>query len=79
MKLDNKSLASYDRFQWLDHEEHQILQILHKCYATVSMELLPGIHMVKLGYFQVLSSDGAGLSAAAVQNANTTTTHWNKN
>jgi hypothetical protein len=73
-KLD-KSLASYDRFQWMDDEEREFL---HERYATVSMELLAEIHMVKPGYLQVLSSDGAGSSAAAVRNADTTTTRWNR-
>ena len=57
----DKSLASYDRYQWLDDPERQEL---HDRYATVSMELLAEISIDKPGYLKILQSDGAGSSAA---------------
>jgi hypothetical protein len=71
----DRSLASYDRLQWLDDDEREEL---HDRYASVSMELLAEIHMVKPGYVNILSSDGAGSSAAALRNADSTT-RWNWN
>jgi hypothetical protein len=70
----DRSLASYDRLQWLDDDERGEL---HNRYASVSMELLAEIHMVKPGYVNILSSDGAGSSAAALRNADSTT-RWNR-
>eukprot|EP00536_Pseudo-nitzschia_multiseries_P008844 jgi/Psemu1/199154/e_gw1.232.77.1 len=57
----DKSLASYDRFQWLDETERQEL---HDRYASVSVELLAEIAIDKPGYLQILPSDGAGSAAA---------------
>lgn len=57
----DRSLASYDRYQWLDDPERQEL---HDRYATVSMELLAEISIDKPGYLQIMPSDGAGSSAA---------------
>lgn len=67
----DRSLASYDRFQWIDEEEREIL---HSRYTTLSMELLAEIHMVKPGYLQILPADGAGSSAATLRNV----PRWNK-
>lgn len=61
----DRSLASYDRYQWLDDSERQIL---HDRYDTVSMELLAEINIDKPGYLQILSSDDAGSSAALSRN-----------
>lgn len=69
-----RSLASYDRFQWLEDEERQEL---HERYASVSLELLAEIYLPKPGYLQILSSHGAGSSAAALRNADATT-RWNR-
>jgi hypothetical protein len=71
----DRSLASYDRLQWLDDDERGEL---HNRYASVSMELLAEIHMDKPGYVNILSSDGAGSSAAALRNADDSTTRWNR-
>ena len=76
----DKSLASYDRFQWLDEHERSVL---HGRYTSVSMELLAEIHMIKPGYLQILSSDGAGSSAAALRNIDSSTNQnwkygWNR-
>ncbi|MGK3733556.1 MAG: hypothetical protein ACI8RD_006493 [Bacillariaceae sp.] len=62
----DRSLASYDRYQWLDDIERKEL---HDRYATVSMELLAEINIEKPGYLQILSSDGAGSLAALSRNA----------
>lgn len=70
----DRSLASYDRLQWLDDDEREEL---YNPYISVSMELLAEIHMVKPGYVNILSSDGAGSSAAALRNTDSTT-GWNR-
>lgn len=70
----DRSLASYDRFQWLDAVEQQEL---HDRYASVSLELLAEVHMPKPGYVQILSSLGAGSSAEAVREHGSTT-RWNR-
>lgn len=57
----DRSLASYDRYQWLDDFERQEL---HDRYATVSMELLAEISVDKPGYLRIMQSNGAGSSAA---------------
>jgi len=56
----DRSLASYDRYQWLDELERQDL---HESYATVSMELLAEINVEKPAYLQIMRSNGAGSSA----------------
>ena len=61
----DRSLASYDRYQWLDDLERKEL---HDRYATVSVELLAEINIEKPGYLQILSSDGAGSLAALSRN-----------
>jgi hypothetical protein len=68
----DQSLASYDRFQWLDDNERD--ELYYK-YTTVSLELLAEIHMVKPGYLQIMSSSsdnsaGAGSSAAELRKNN---------
>mmetsp|Transcript_110113 Transcript_110113/g.307858 ORF Transcript_110113/g.307858 Transcript_110113/m.307858 type:complete len:773 (-) Transcript_110113:37-2355(-) len=70
----DRSLASYDRFQWLDAVEQQEL---HDRYASISLELLAEVHMPKPGYVQILSSLGAGSSAEAVREHGSTT-RWNR-
>lgn len=70
----DKSLASYDRFQWLDEGERQEL---HDRYASISFELLAEVHMPKPGYVQILSRFGAGASAEAVREYGSTT-RWNR-
>lgn len=70
----DKSLASYDRFQWLDDiERHE----LHERYASLSVELLAEIHISKPGYLQVLSRNGAGASADLVREYGSMT-RWNR-
>ena len=71
----DRSLASYDRYQWLDEKERKEL---HDRYATVSIELLAEINLSKPGYLQVLPCDGAGSSAALLRNAADVTTSWNR-
>jgi hypothetical protein len=63
----DRSVASYDRYQWLDDPERQEL---HERYATVSMELLAEISLDKPGYLQIMQSTGAGSSAAHSRNLN---------
>jgi len=58
----DRSLASYDRYQWLDDVERQEL---HDRYATVSIELLAEISLAKPGYLHILSSDGGPGSTAS--------------
>jgi hypothetical protein len=70
----DRSLASYDRFQWLDEEEREEL---HNRYTSVSLELLAEIHVSKPGYVHILPSDGAGVSAATLRNLESTTS-WNQ-
>ena len=59
-----RSLASYDRFQWLDDEERAEL---HDKYALVSWELLAVISLPKPGYVTVLPGYGAGSTAASAR------------
>ena len=70
----DKSLASYDRFQWLDDVERCEL---HERYASLSLELLAEIHISKPGYLQVLSRFGAGASAEVVREYGSVT-RWNR-
>mmetsp|Transcript_15227 Transcript_15227/g.21716 ORF Transcript_15227/g.21716 Transcript_15227/m.21716 type:complete len:704 (-) Transcript_15227:49-2160(-) len=56
----DKSLASFDRFQWLDDEERGKLQRDH---ALLSLELIAEINVKKPGYVHILSASGAGSSA----------------
>ena len=61
----DRSLASYDRYQWLEEIERQEL---HDRYATVSMELLAEITVEKPGYLQIMRSNGAGSLAEHSRN-----------
>lgn len=70
----DRSLASYDRYQWIDEEERNAL---HNRYATVSMELLAEVHVPKPGYLRILPSHGAGSSATEVRKLDSTT-RWNQ-
>lgn len=65
----DRSLASFDRFQWLDDSERAILA--SDC-SMVSLELIAEIHTERPGYLQLLSADGAGSSAALLR-----VTSWN--
>jgi len=56
-----RSLASLDRFYWLDDSERLALQ--EEC-AMVSLELLAEIHLERPGYLQILNANGAGSSQA---------------
>ena len=72
-----KSVASYDRFQWLAEDERQEL---HNRYATVSLQLLAEIHIPKPGYVNVLPGDGAGSSAEVLrQVGHSGGWKWNRN
>lgn len=71
----DRSVASYDRFQWLAKGEREEL---HNRYATASLQLLAEIHMTKPGYVNILPSDGAGSSAAVLRHADATTPLWNR-
>eukprot|EP00978_Attheya_sp_CCMP212_P013193 scaffold33112_cov45-Attheya_sp.AAC.1 len=61
----DRSLASWDRLQWLDDAERIVLQ---EQYDMVSLELIAEIHVKKPGYVNLLAACGAG-STAAVQRA----------
>jgi hypothetical protein len=69
-----RSVASFDRFQWIDDEERHEL---HERYAMVSLELIAEVHMKKPGYVNVLPSVGAG-STAALRRAIDASTAWNR-
>ena len=56
-----RSLASLDRFYWLDDKERNMQQ---EQYGMISMELLAEIHMDRPGYVQILPAEGAGSGAA---------------
>jgi hypothetical protein len=57
-----RSVASYDRFQWLDDNERDEL---HSKYAMLSWELLAVISIPKPGYVSVLPGNGAGSTSAS--------------
>lgn len=59
-----RSLASYDRFQWLDDEEREEL---HNGYGLLSWELLAVISLPKPGYVNILPGHGAGSTAASAR------------
>lgn len=54
-----RSLASYDIFNWIDRDERQEL---HDEYEFLSLELLAEIHVKKPGYLNILPRNGAGRS-----------------
>jgi hypothetical protein len=58
----SKSLASYDKFSWLDASERRHQQ---ERYSMVSLELLAEISLERPAYVHILDSAGAGALAAA--------------
>eukprot|EP00521_Asterionellopsis_glacialis_P012193 CAMPEP_0195307400 /NCGR_PEP_ID=MMETSP0707-20130614/37699_1 /TAXON_ID=33640 /ORGANISM="Asterionellopsis glacialis, Strain CCMP134" /LENGTH=668 /DNA_ID=CAMNT_0040371651 /DNA_START=630 /DNA_END=2636 /DNA_ORIENTATION=- len=71
----DRSLASYDRFQWLDDDERREL---HDCYDMVSLELLAEVHCKKPAYLNVLPSYGAGSTSAARRLADDSSPGWDR-
>jgi hypothetical protein len=61
----HNSLASLDRFNWLDRHERDLLL---ETYAMVSLELLAVISTERPGYLQILDRGGAGFSAITSYN-----------
>lgn len=55
-----KSLASYERFQWLENDERDVL---HEGHSLFSLELLAEIHVKKPGYVNVMPASSAGYFA----------------
>ena len=60
----DRSLASYDRFQWLDDDERE--EMRGTC-ALVSWELLAVISISKPGYVRIMPGVGAGSTAASMR------------
>jgi len=69
----DRSLASYDRFQWIDDEDRAALQ---SRYTTLSLELLAEVNIPKPGYLNILPADGPGASATEARTLKSTT-RWN--
>ena len=59
-----RSLASLDRWNWLDDDERQ--ELADSC-GMISLELIAEIHTERPGYLRILSSESAGNAAAALQ------------
>lgn len=74
----DRSLASYDRFQWLDGEERTILN-QESAYALVSLELLAEIHVKNPGYVNILPANAAGYSAKKKRDQGMWKTTWRQN
>ena len=55
-----RSLASYDRFQWLEDDERTAL---HEGHTLFSLELLAEINVKKPGYVNIMPSSNAGFAA----------------
>ena len=55
-----RSLASYDRFQWLEDDERTAL---HEGHTLFSLELLAEINIKKPGYINILPASDAGFLA----------------
>lgn len=55
-----KSLASYERFQWLENDERDTL---HEGHNLFSLELLAEIHVKKPGYVNIMPASNAGYFA----------------
>jgi len=70
-----RSLASYDRFQWLDDEERLAL---HQTCALVSWELLAVISLPKPAYVSILPGNGPGSTAASWRVLESTSTEWER-
>jgi len=72
----DRSLANYDRFQWLDDDERTEL---HDKYTLVSWELLAVISMAKPGYVTVMPGTGAGSTSASMRFLDATPTRlWER-
>ena len=80
----DRSLASYDRFQWLDGEESigdavsSTNAINDDEYDAFSLELLAEIYVRKPGYVNILAGDGAGSSGAAARELKEQYKGWNR-
>lgn len=74
----DRSLASYDRFQWLDSEERAILN-KESAYALISLELLAEIHVKNPGYVNILPATAAGSSAKNRRDQGEWKTPWRQN
>jgi len=61
-----RSLASYERFQWLEDDERTQL---HEGHTLFSMELLAEINIKKPGYVNIMPSSNAGFSAKRTKDA----------
>lgn len=73
----DRSLASFDRFQWIDDEERQELA---DRYSLVSLELLAEINVKRPGYINVLPAHGAGSSASLQRARNAVSwNNWKRN
>ena len=67
----DRSLASYDRFQWFDDNGGGDND-------AFSLELLAEIHVRKPGYVNILAGDGAGSSSAAGRELKKQYKGWNQ-
>jgi len=67
----DRSLASYDRFQWFDDIDDGDNDVF-------SLELLAEIHVRKPGYLNILAGDGAGSSGAAARELKEQYKGWNQ-
>ena len=79
----DRSLASYDRFQWLDGEENVDGKGIGATtngdeYDAFSLELLAEIYVRKPGYVNILAGDGAGSSGAAARELKEQYKGWNR-
>jgi hypothetical protein len=70
----DQSLASFDRFQWLDDGDRAELVSQH---SMVSLELIAEINIKKPGYVNILPTNAAG-SSAAVQRKATASKGWDR-
>ena len=56
----DRSLASYDKFQWLEDDERTTL---HEGHTLFSLELLAEINVKKPGYLNIMPASDAGFAA----------------
>jgi hypothetical protein len=68
------SLASFDRYQWLDDKDRADLVDTH---SMASLELVGEINIKKPGYVNILPTNAAG-SSAAMQRAASASKGWDK-
>jgi hypothetical protein len=68
------SLASFDRFQWIDEKDRSELMLEH---SMVSLELVGEINTKKPGYVNILGASGAG-SSAAIRRAASASKGWDR-